>query len=354
MVVVARIIFAAFIVFLLFAAILIFSSIAGFWGGGYMIVSAVMVIVTWGVLTALMVRTLILAFPLAVDNGGDSDKTLYWSSRLFLTIAIHSVVTGLGLGFLAFVGCGCFWLPNLYHWVGLVCAFLGFTMYFLLPWIVRTFAFDDGIHSKPYSLWVKIVFPVLVAVIWGLAWLIPYLYLKGDINEADYKRTGPPPRPDQVYKLPFPGGESSWVIQGNNSGSNHSGSQKYAWDFRRPCGTPILAARGGFIASDPIVNNDGVGGSNNEIDVDQGDGTIGRYLHFQYQSTKLKKNDRVNPGDELAKVGSVGNSLTGHIHFVVDDKVKKTSVAITFQDVKEDGGIPRTFHSYKSGNRFSK
>lgn len=347
-----RILFAMFIIFLLFAAILIFSSIAGFWGGGYMIVSAVMVIVTWSVLSALMIRALILAFPLAVDNGGDSDKTLYWSSRLFLTIAIHSVVTGLGLGFLAFVGCGCYWLPSLYHWVGLVAAVLGFAMYFLLPWIVRTCTFDEGIHSKPYSLWVKIFFPALVAVIWALAWLIPYWYLRGDIKVENYKWAGVGPAP--VYKLPFPGGESSWVIQGNNSGSNHSGNATYAWDFRRPCGTPILAARDGKIASKPIVNNDGVGGDNNEIDVDHGDGTIGRYLHFQYQSTKLQKDDRVKAGDELAKVGSVGNSLTGHIHFVVDDKVKKTSTPITFQDVKEDGGIPRTFHSYKSGNRFSK
>jgi len=350
--IVARIILAAFMIFLLFGAILIFSSIAGFWGGAYMIVSATVVIVTWSVISVLLVRASILAFPIAFKYGGDFDKTMAWSSRLFLAIAIHSVVTGLGLGFLAFVGCGCYWLPGLYHWVGLVCAVLGFAMYFLLPWIVGTWTGDEGTVLRPY-LWVKIFFPLLVAVIWGLAWLIPYLYLKGDIKEADYKWVGPPRKPDQFYKLPFPGGESSWVIQGNNSKSNHSGRQQYAWDFRRPCGTPILAARGGKIASDPIVNNDGRG-SNNEIDVDHGDGTIGRYLHFQYQSTKLKKDAWVNAGDELVKVGSVGNSLTGHIHFVVDDKIKKKSVPITFQDIKEDGGIPRAWHSYKSGNRFSK
>lgn len=318
-----------------------------------MIISAVIVIVTWGVLTGLMIRTLILTIPDAFTNGSDSDRMLLWSTRLFLIIAIHSVVTGLGLGFLAFVGCGCFWLPSLYHWAGLVVAFLAFAMYFLLPWMVRTFGTGEGTYARPFRLFTKIFFPLLVVAIWGLAWLIPYLYLKGDIKVADYKWKGVGPAP--VYKLPFPGGESSWVIQGNNSGSNHSGKATYAWDFRRPCGTPILAARDGTIASDPVVKNDEVGGeNNNEIDVDHGDGTVARYLHLQYQSTKLKKGAWVRAGDELAKVGSVGNSLTGHIHFVVDDTKKKESKAITFQDVKEDGGIPRTFRSYKSGNRYSK
>ncbi len=42
-------------------------------------------------------------------------------------------------------------------------------------------------------------------------------------------------------------------------------------------------------------------------------------------------------------------SLTGHIHFVVESGGQSTPV--TFSDVEEDSGIPRTFHSYTSGNR---
>ena len=48
------------------------------------------------------------------------------------------------------------------------------------------------------------MFPLLVALIWGLAWLIPYLILKGNVIESEYGSA------THAYKLPFPGGESSW------------------------------------------------------------------------------------------------------------------------------------------------
>src|SRR5712691_8740674 len=115
MVALGRILFAAFIVFLLLAAILVGGSIGGLLGSGYMIVAAILVIVLWGLFAALAIRTISLTYALAGDSG-DLDKTLTWSSNLFLTIAILSVVTGLVLGFLAFVGCGPLWLSSLYHW----------------------------------------------------------------------------------------------------------------------------------------------------------------------------------------------------------------------------------------------
>jgi len=355
MITLGRVIQLALMLLLILASIFVLASIAGFWGDKYMIISAVIVIVTWGLLFGLMIRALNLARWLGYE-GGDFEQTWTWTSRLVLLVAIHAVVTGLELAFLAFVGCGCYWLPSLYHWLGLITAVLAFLMYYLFPWTIRTTVEGGGgEHGEPFKLWTKILFPLLVAIIWLLAWLIPYFLLKGSINENEYKATV---TPAPVYKLPFPGGESSWVIQGNNSSLNHQiktkadgtkSDQKYAWDFRRPCGTPILAARGGVIASDPIKKNDGIGGDNNEIDVDHGDGTIGVYMHFQQNSTKLKKGDKVNAGDELAKVGSVGNSLTGHIHFMVKEGGK--TKAIKFQDVRDDGGIPRTFSSYTSGNK---
>ena len=354
MITLGRLLQGALVILWLCAMIFVVTSFAGFGGDHYMIISAIMIIVTWGTLIGLIVRTFNLARWLGYQ-GGDYQRTVKWCSRLFLTIAIHAVVSGLGLAFLAFVGCGCYWLPSLYHWLGFITAILAFAAYFFLPLTIRMCVSksEGGNPAKPFHLWTKIFFPLAVASLWGLAWLIPYLYLKGSINESEYKWAGPGPKP--VYKLPFPAGESSWVIQGNNSSMNHrikdGKDQKYAWDFRRPCGTPILAARGGTIASDPIVNNDGIGGDNNEIDVDHGDGTIGIYMHFQYHSTKLKKGDVVKAGAELAKVGSVGNSLTGHIHFMVKDSAKKVTKPITFQDVTDDAGIPRTFSTYTSGNK---
>jgi len=353
MVALGRILFVVHIIFLLLAATLIGGSIGGFLASGYMIVVAVLVIVSWGVFAALTINAIRLAAALA-GGSGDLDKTLTWSSNLFLTVAILSVVTGLGLGFLAFVGCGPLWLSSLYHWVGMIGTILGFAMYFLLPWIVRQCLDGGGEHAEPFSLWKPIVFPLLVALIWGLAWLIPYLILKGDINESEYKAK------DHIYKLPFPGGESTWVIQGNNTSLNHNDDppkkyQKYSWDFRRRCGTPVLAARDGTILK-VTDTNDGMGGDNNEIQVSQGpvtDVTVAYYLHIQKGSVPAKFRTVgavVKQGDEIAKVGSVGNSLTGHIHFMVR-KGTTTTVAVSFADVTDDKGIPRTFHSYTSGNR---
>lgn len=342
-----RILFAIHLVFLLLAAILIGGSIGGFLGSGYMIVAALLVIVLWGVYAGLTVRAILLAN--AVANGtGNLTTALLWSNRLFIVGIILSAVTGLALGFLSFVGCGPLWIPSLYHWVGMIGTILSLLAYFLLPAIVRA-CVGSGNKYAAYHRWYWVVFvPLGVVVIWGLAWLIPYLILKGDINESEYNRN------DRAYKLPFPGGESTWVIQGNNSSLNHNNDnngQKYSWDFRRRCGTPVLAARAGTVQS-VTDSNDGMGGNNNQILIAHADGTVASYLHIQKGSVPQRfrtAGAAVQEGDEIAKVGSVGNSMTGHIHFMV--KRGGNTIAASFTDVNDDNGIPRTFNSYTSGNR---
>jgi hypothetical protein len=342
--VLGRILFALFIIFLLLAAILFGGSIAGFLGSGYMIIAALLVMVHWGALAVLLILAIKLAAALA-GGGGDLEKTLRWASRLFLIIAIGSVATGLGMGFLAFVGCGPLWLSSLYHWGGMIGAILGFAAFFLLPWIVRQTAGEGSNYANRRPLW-KIFVPIgAMILLWGLAWLIPWLLLRGDINESEYAAK------DHVYKLPFPGGESTWVIQGNNSSFNHNigtTDQKFSWDFRRRCGTPVLAAHDGTVLK-VTDTNDGMGGQNNEIQVDQGGGVVAFYLHIENRSAKVKAGATVKQGDEIAKVGSVGNSMTGHIHFMVKTGAK--TIGVSFTDVSDDKGIPRTFHSYTSGNR---
>jgi len=228
---------------------------------------------------------------------------------------------------------------------------LGFLAFFLLPVLVRACVGETDDYATFHHWWWVVFMPLGVATLWGLAWLIPYLIVKGDINESDYSAA------NHVYKLPFPGGESTWVIQGNNTSLNHNDDpannsfQKYSWDFRRRCGTPVLAARDGTITTLPDDSHDGMGGPNNQIQVDQG-GTVAYYLHIEKGSVPAKLRvigSKVKAGDEIAKVGSVGNSMTGHIHFMVKNGTK--TVAVSFTDVTDDKGIPRTFHSYTSGNR---
>lgn len=351
MVALGRTLVAAHIVFLLLAGILFGASFGGFWGDGYMIASALLVFVSWGVFAALMVNAVRLAIGVAND-AGDLTQALQWAKALFRTVTILSFATGLGLAFLSFIGCGPLWIPNLYHWSGMIGTILGFLSFFLLPVVVRACVGETDEYAT-FSRWWWVVFaPLVVAVVWGLAWLIPYLKLKGDVNVSEYQAQ------NHVYKLPFPGGESSWVIQGNNSSFNHNNSnlgQKFSWDFRRRCGTPVLAARDGTIASF-VDTNDGIGGPNNQILVQQADGTVAFYLHIQKGSVPAKFRTTgaiVKQGDEIARVGSVGNSLTGHVHFMVRPNATSTTatIGVSFTDVSDDNGIPRTFGSYTSGNR---
>lgn len=186
-----------------------------------------------------------------------------------------------------------------------------------------------------------------MVLVWSLTWVVVYAKLSGTIDEKAY-----PSRSGSPYKLPFPGGESSWVIQGNHSSLNHHGTQQFAWDFRRSCGTPVLAARDGTVTKvDDSHDGNGSDKPNNKIVVDHGDGTSAEYLHFQYKSAKVKEKQTVKQGDVLALVGNVGNSLTGHIHFQVDKGGQSIAVVFSDPDVKDDQGIPRTFSSYESSNR---
>ena len=349
-----RFLFVIHILFLLLATILILGSIGGFFGSGYMIVAALLVIGLWGIYAALTINAIRLAHA-AANGTGSLSTALGWSNWLFLTVAILSVVTGLGFAILSFVGCGPVWIPSLYHWAGMTGTVLGLLLFFLLPVFVG--------EKANYHHWTWVFLPLGVVLLWGLVWLVPYLMLKGDINESEYSSA------DHIYLLPFPGGESSWVIQGNNSSFNHnddnkSKPQKFSWDFRRPCGTPVLAARDGTVIDvDDSHDEMGEGKDNNKILVDHGDGTVASYLHIQKGSVPVslrpqKTKDTtgkeitlfksVNQGDEIAKVGSVGNSMTGHIHFMVKRGNNTIGVSFIDEDVEDDKGIPRTFHSYTS------
>ncbi|XXF80016.1 M23 family metallopeptidase [Myxococcaceae bacterium GXIMD 01537] len=308
------------------AVALVGVSLAGFTGGGLMILTAVLVIVLWGLFIYQTVRTLWF-------NAGP-----WWERHLPAFFTGLSFLTAFGFAFTAFASCGPQFLPHVYHWGGLGFTLVGLTLWFLLPagsggesLSARTFVFLSG----------------GVVVLWFVAWLTAYLMLRGSIDPKAY-----PSRKSSPYLLPFPGNEKSWVIQGNNSSFNHTGTQEHAWDFRRPCGTPVLAARGGTVThvedsfSGNIFNK-----HNNEIHVDHGDGTEGVYMHIDTGSARVKKGDPVIQGQQLSDVGNVGHSLTGHIHFIV--KSGKNSVPITFQDadVEDDDGIPRTFYIYTSSNK---
>jgi Peptidase family M23 len=330
------------ILLLVYAAVMFFPSFAGFAGDGPMVPTAVVALLTWGGFSVLTLHGLRRA--LAVRRGEENrfDATVFWTKTLSLIGALLSIVTAFAFGFGAFASCGPVWLSGLYHWGGLVGSMLCFGAWFAAPYLAREYAGEAGQRVERPGWGRLVVVGAVVYGLWAVAWLVGWMVLRGSIDAGTYPTAAKSP-----YQLPYPEGQRSWVIQGNNSHFNHKGDEEFAWDFRRQCGTPVLAARAGTVVDvEDGFEGNGKGKKNNFVEVKHDDGTVAKYLHIQTGSAKVKPGDTVQQGDALAEVGNVGNSLTGHIHFVVEKG--GDSIPVTFQDVDEDKGIPRTFEHYAS------
>jgi murein DD-endopeptidase MepM/ murein hydrolase activator NlpD len=89
-------------------------------------------------------------------------------------------------------------------------------------------------------------------------------------------------------------------------GRNHGGQ-----DVLSPCGTPLVAARGGKV----IVSGMESGGGGNTVVVD-GVGTDLVYVYYHMRDTPLPKvGDTVWTGQVIGFVGSTGSSTACHLHF---------------------------------------
>lgn len=317
-------------------------SLGGLRGEAPMLVASLVAALGWLGLAAWALVSLGRSWP---ASAADQQESLLRRTGLWLlALAWWAPGAGVVLAFLAFIDCGPIWIPTLLHWSGLVMAGVGLAALYSLPAVAR--ALCGGPHpaapARPW--WKPVVHCAGLAVVWGLVWLIPYLaLLRDDVDPADYAAapTG--------FLLPWPGGEDGWVIQGNNAGLNHNAehnSQGFAWDFRRECGTSVLAAQAGVV-SDVVDGNDGIGGDNNHLEVTHADGSVASYLHLRRGSAVVAVGAAVDRGDPLARVGCVGNSLTGHLHFHV--RSGAPTVPVRFDDVED--GVPRSFGSYTSGNR---
>src|SRR6185295_6182014 len=201
-------------VFLLQAALLFGASFGAFLGETPMIVSGILAMALWGTHAGLMIYATTLAVRGMRGDDAKGIEAQKWCSALYLAAGILSVVTGLGLGFGAFASCGPLYLAPLYHWTCLPGAALAFTAYFVLPLVAGT---------EGHRWWAALLICGGAGLLWGLTWLIAWALLSGSVD-GKY-----PDRSSSPYRLPWPGGESSWVIQGNNSGFNHSDKEKYAY-----------------------------------------------------------------------------------------------------------------------------
>jgi murein DD-endopeptidase MepM/ murein hydrolase activator NlpD len=124
------------------------------------------------------------------------------------------------------------------------------------------------------------------------------------------------------YLLPFTAGETHELTQGNCGGESHDGRFRYAFDFRMPAGTPVVAARSGTVVLVRDDRPDGTGrvGDENLVMIEHADGQRSRYIHLRQHAARVSEGDRVAPGDTIALSGNSGRSAFPHLHFDVADR----------------------------------
>jgi murein DD-endopeptidase MepM/ murein hydrolase activator NlpD len=120
------------------------------------------------------------------------------------------------------------------------------------------------------------------------------------------------------YQLPFAAGETFEVVQGWNSRFSHNGRSAFAYDFKMPAGTPVLAAAAGTVAF-VHTGERACGGASlrdyaNYITIYHADGTATQYGHLA--TVDVKVGDVVDAGQQIGRSGRTGyTGCAAHLHF---------------------------------------
>jgi hypothetical protein len=119
--------------------------------------------------------------------------------------------------------------------------------------------------------------------------------------------------------VPFACGRIYPVSQGHDTGS-HKYNDTYAWDFRMPEGTPIVAARDGLVRMARGDSSEGgcderFAAQANYVVISHSNGLETQYLHFS--AVVVKSGEHVKQGQLLGFSGATGWSCGPHLHFKV-------------------------------------
>ncbi|MGN6708671.1 MAG: M23 family metallopeptidase [Candidatus Nitrosocosmicus sp.] len=107
-----------------------------------------------------------------------------------------------------------------------------------------------------------------------------------------------------------------------DSSPAHILSLRNAIDFVAPQNTPVLAAADGVVIF--VKDDSNIGGPypfycelTNFITIAHSNGEYSRYDHLQYHSAKVREGQKINSGQEIAKIGMTGYTYIPHLHFQV-------------------------------------
>lgn len=122
-----------------------------------------------------------------------------------------------------------------------------------------------------------------------------------------------------------------------------------AWDFAAASQTPVNSACDGTVLSISFPYstntpnpNDGSGGNNIKIKCDTDSDITILYAHLFPNSAKVKAGDKVTTGQQIASVGTTGNSTGNHLHFQVSQagNVVDGMSLINFSETKSESNKP--------------
>ena len=125
-----------------------------------------------------------------------------------------------------------------------------------------------------------------------------------------------------LYRLPYSTGQWHKVQQSFGGSFSHTGALYYAVDFAMPEGTPVLAAREGFVVMTESSHRESGPDRSfkdkaNCVLIEHTDGTIGAYMHLKHNGVLVKTGDIVGRGQVIAYSGVTGWSTGPHLHFSV-------------------------------------
>ena len=122
------------------------------------------------------------------------------------------------------------------------------------------------------------------------------------------------------YNVPIPTNSLQKIDR--TSSPAHVFSLRNAIDFIAPIDTPVLAAADGTVTF--VKDDSNIGGpypsywdTTNCIIIEHSNGEYSRYDHLEYHSAKVKVGQKVNAGQEIAKIGMTGYTYIPHLHFQV-------------------------------------
>jgi hypothetical protein len=120
------------------------------------------------------------------------------------------------------------------------------------------------------------------------------------------------------YQLPFAAGETFEVVQGWNTSFSHNGRSAFAYDFKLPAGTPVVAAAAGTVAF-VHTGERACGGASlrdyaNYVTIYHADGTATQYGHLARVDVAV--GDVVDAGQQIGLSGRTGyTGCAAHLHF---------------------------------------